>query len=224
MAVQEKTFHLRDYLTPGGRYPYERLPKDMQAAYDQGFGVMLLSVPGFPMISAYPEYKMKKPWCVDPTQYRPKCYKTAAEAMRRRSSQNADLQSNARPTWLVPAIIGAGVLGALFLFSGKSSAAPAGPKPCPVDMKKFEAWLIEKGLAGECAPNETNPPYTYVDLQKAGLAPAEFSPYVLVLGDGSFWYYSNINEPVVKSDNLKNQYAAYLGTLQGHPADLFMVA
>jgi hypothetical protein len=231
MAVQEKTFYLRDYLSPGGRYPYERLPKDMQAAFDEGYGVMLLSVPGFPMISAYPEYKMKKPWCVDPTKHKPKCYKTAAEAFRNRymaeNQVSGAMQVNAaQPAWLVPALVGGAVLGALILFSGKSSAASAAPakKTCPVDKQKFEAWLIEKQLAGECAPDVKDPPYTYVDLQKSGLAPAEFSPYVLVIGDGSFWYYSNINTPVSKSENLRNQYNTYLSTLQGHPADMFMVA
>lgn len=138
---------------------------------------------------------------------------------------NKSLQANAaRPSWLIPALIGGALLAGLVLFAGGSKAATSATnKLCPVDKQKFEAWLIEKQLAGECAPNVTNPPYTYIDLQKAGLAPAEFSPYVLVIGDGSFWYYSNVNAPVAKSENLRNQYNTFLSTLKGHPADMFMV-
>lgn len=77
---KEKTFYLRDYLVPGGRYPYERLPGDMEVALAQGYTVSLISVPGFLMVLGWPG--KKKPWCRELMGGREKCFKTAREAIR----------------------------------------------------------------------------------------------------------------------------------------------
>jgi hypothetical protein len=75
----ELTLHLRDYLTPGGRYPYERLPGDMMMALSRGCDVMLLSVPGFLMVwgSALLAKEGRRAWSSD-RRY----YATAYEALR----------------------------------------------------------------------------------------------------------------------------------------------
>lgn len=57
---ESATFHLRDYLTPGGVYPYNELAPDLEAALAQGRKVYLISVPGFMMVSGYPGHA--KPW------------------------------------------------------------------------------------------------------------------------------------------------------------------
>jgi len=136
----------------------------------------------------------------------------------------------------VPWAVGAGVLGAWWLLSGtskgaSSSAEPIQPLPgscLPIDKTKFEAWLVEKQLAGNTT-NITLPfPSTYEFLVTTKLAPADLPfgrPYVLVLGNGEFWYYKDKNSAPVKSPNLMNQYCAYVKSLAGarHPADFFMV-
>ena len=133
------------------------------------------------------------------------------------------LQANApQPAWLMPVLIGGAIAAGLWLWASSTKAATP---TCPVDLKKFNDWLIAKELAGECVPELAVAPATYSDLQKLALAPGEFHPYVLVLGDGSFWYYSNYSEKAERSENLKNQYQTFAGgSLKGHPADLFMVA
>jgi hypothetical protein len=58
------TFHLRDYLSPGGRYPYDKLAPDMERALAAGNEVSLLSVPGFLMVRGDPSLADEglKPW------------------------------------------------------------------------------------------------------------------------------------------------------------------
>ncbi len=78
----ETTIYLRDYLSPGGKYPYERLTIDMENALEAG-GVSVISVPGFLMIWGSKEYA--KPWMADG-----KTYKTAYEALNgKRGSKNS---------------------------------------------------------------------------------------------------------------------------------------
>jgi hypothetical protein len=48
-------FSLRDYLKPGGRYPYEELAEDLEASVAAGYKTYLRSVPGFMMLAGYPE-------------------------------------------------------------------------------------------------------------------------------------------------------------------------
>lgn len=116
-----------------------------------------------------------------------------------------------QPKWLIPTLIGGAIVAGVLAFTRKAESSTKTQKTCPVDRQKFETWLIEKGLAGECAPELTTAPANYKALQEAKLAPAEFYPYVLVLGDGSFWYYPDPSSTASKSENLRSQYAAYSG-------------
>lgn len=78
------TLYLRDYLSPGGRFKYEDLPRHLEKVLEctpEDQTVCLLSVPGFPMLIGWP--KQKKPWSACDVG-RPKTYKTAEEALRRR--------------------------------------------------------------------------------------------------------------------------------------------
>jgi len=54
-------FELRDYLSPGEKYPYNDLPKDMEDARRAGFHVYLWSVPHFMMVSGHPDISYR-PW------------------------------------------------------------------------------------------------------------------------------------------------------------------
>jgi len=134
------------------------------------------------------------------------------------------MQANQRqPTWLVPALVGVAVVGGVLLFTGKTSAAVSSKKSCPVDLEKLNNWLIEKQMAGECAPELSTAPPNYKALVALKLAPAEYVPYTLVLGDGSFWYYPDPSSAPSKSENLRKQFATFAGgSLKGHPADMFL--
>jgi len=135
------------------------------------------------------------------------------------------LQANvAQPKWLMPALIGGAIAAGLLVFANSTKGASAPTKKgAEVDcVPKFDDWLVEKQLSGICT-NLTKAPDSYKLLQDLDLAPAAFYPYVLVLADGSFWYYSSPTEPPAKSDNLKAQFNTFLGTLKGHPADMFTV-
>lgn len=137
----------------------------------------------------------------------------------------------------VPWAIGAGVLGAWWAIAGsKTSSASSGPKltpapgSClPIDAGKFDAWLIEKQLAGNIAPVTLPFPTSYDDLVNLKLAPPDLQfgvPFVLVLGNGEFWYYQTRKTPPSKSSNLMNQYCTFVKSLagvHGHPADYFML-
>ena len=81
----DATFRLRDYLVPGGRYPYEQLAGDMEMAFLKGFNVSLLSVPEFLMVLGLQHankkpWDVKKPWCTE--GMRRKRYARAADAIR----------------------------------------------------------------------------------------------------------------------------------------------
>ena len=52
--------YLRDYLRPGGRYPYDRLPLDLEGLLTAGCCVVLLSVPGFPMLYGHPDLQSRR--------------------------------------------------------------------------------------------------------------------------------------------------------------------
>lgn len=73
-------FQLRDFLSPGGRYKYDDLPKWMEQARNDGRDVYLMSVPGFLMVSGHPG-SSKKPWS-DADSFRPRRFRTAREAIR----------------------------------------------------------------------------------------------------------------------------------------------
>jgi len=79
----EADFRLRDYLSPGGRYPYADLAGDLEAALADGFTVYLFSVPGFMMLAGHPSEpgcEDLEPWHV--TDAGDEYHKTAAEALR----------------------------------------------------------------------------------------------------------------------------------------------
>ncbi len=56
------TFRLTWYLSPGGRYPYEDLPGDLEMALSYDHEVVLLSVPGFVMLHGVAMPECKRPW------------------------------------------------------------------------------------------------------------------------------------------------------------------
>ena len=76
---EEARFSLRDYLSPGGMFPYSELDGDLEAARLDGFPVVLISVPGFLVCHADPKIKTKRPWY---SSARSKAYRTAGEARR----------------------------------------------------------------------------------------------------------------------------------------------
>ncbi len=58
-----KRFELRDYLQPGGIYPYKQLPEDMEHYLKQGYTVYVYSVPGFMMAAGHPNLvESSYPW------------------------------------------------------------------------------------------------------------------------------------------------------------------
>lgn len=77
--AETHTIHLRDYLSPGGRYPYAKLSVDMGLALENGKDVVVLSVPGFLMVrgSADLAKEGRRAWCADG-----KYYVTPYEALR----------------------------------------------------------------------------------------------------------------------------------------------
>ena len=80
-------FRLKDYLSPGNRYPYNDLPNDLEAARRQGLAVSLLSVPGFLMVGAFPDAPGKRPskkpwWTSSMGKFRE--FATAREALKNR--------------------------------------------------------------------------------------------------------------------------------------------
>lgn len=79
------TFRLRDYLVPGGKYPYSDLAKNLEDARKQGHIVYLYSVPGFMIVSGYPDVEGEDnslPWhdCDEPSEHG--YYATAKEALQ----------------------------------------------------------------------------------------------------------------------------------------------
>lgn len=77
---KEATLYLRDYLMPGGLYPYDCLPQHCEHWLAQGYEVCVISVPGFLMFSGHPGYK--KPWG-SLSMGKFKQYKTAYEALHK---------------------------------------------------------------------------------------------------------------------------------------------
>jgi hypothetical protein len=75
-------FHLRDYLSPGGKYPYAALAPALEAALAAGQRVYLWSVPRFFMLAGHPGITDGRPWS-DGTHW----YKTAADAIRRKGGK-----------------------------------------------------------------------------------------------------------------------------------------
>jgi hypothetical protein len=163
--------------------------------------------------------------------------KGSESELRSQMTSLRTLQANAPANW-VPWAVGGAVLAAWWLFSGTSSGASGGGGPtltpvtgsCPVDPKNFDAWLIEKQLAGNVAPVTLPFPTSYDMLVSLKLAPADLQfgvPFVLVLGNGEFWYYQTKKTAPVKSTKLMNEYCTFAkslaGALRGHPADYFMV-
>lgn len=73
--------NLRDYLSPGGSYPYEMLFVHANKALAEGKKVYLWSVPGFLMVSGWPGEK--KPWMTgaDIGGHRVKTFRDLREAL-----------------------------------------------------------------------------------------------------------------------------------------------
>jgi hypothetical protein len=69
---KQADFRLRDYLSPGGRYPYDDLASDLEAALAQGYTVYLFSVPGFMMLAGHPDALQD----ADPAPWHPCDYNT----------------------------------------------------------------------------------------------------------------------------------------------------
>ncbi len=72
------TFRFKSYLGPYNLFPYNDLSKDLEAAHKEGFEVVLLSVPGFVMLSSF--QGSKKPWGKT-VGFKFKTFKTAREAL-----------------------------------------------------------------------------------------------------------------------------------------------
>lgn len=60
--MKDCDIELRDYLSPGGKYPYNQLFRDMQAAFDAGRAVYVWSVPGFMIAAGHPDDTSGYPW------------------------------------------------------------------------------------------------------------------------------------------------------------------
>lgn len=76
---KEASFYLRDYLSPGGKYPYDDLPNDLEQALKAGYTVYLFSVPGFMMLAGHPDGELY-PWHI--TDYGDVWFATAKEALK----------------------------------------------------------------------------------------------------------------------------------------------
>jgi hypothetical protein len=75
----EAVFRLRDYLVPGGRYPYSELAADLEEALAAGNTVYLYSVPGFMMLAGHPDGE-GEPWHV--TDSRDAYFERAMDALK----------------------------------------------------------------------------------------------------------------------------------------------
>ena len=75
-----KVLWLKDYLAPGGKYPYSQLTEDMERLIREGFKVNVLSVPGFHMASGHPDLvKFNTPFWDNQGYW----YKTAKDCINR---------------------------------------------------------------------------------------------------------------------------------------------
>jgi hypothetical protein len=72
---------LRDYLNPGGLYPYELLTEHLESGLATGRTVYLWSVPGFMMLAGHPGFE--RPWSDGQGVY----YRTAADALNRKNGR-----------------------------------------------------------------------------------------------------------------------------------------
>jgi hypothetical protein len=77
---------LRDYLKPGGVYPYERLFEHMQQAMDAGNTVYVWGCAGHFVASGHPDIT-ELPWHDGSGYY----YKTAKNCVQRRGGRNMDI-------------------------------------------------------------------------------------------------------------------------------------
>ncbi len=76
-------FRLRDYLSPGGKYPYDDLAPDLESAFSAGYVVYLFDVPGNMMVTGYPleeDDDDYRPWAN--MDCRDMYYGTAKEALK----------------------------------------------------------------------------------------------------------------------------------------------
>lgn len=78
--TKEATLYLRDYLVPGGIYPYDTLPIHCEEWLKKGYKVAVISVPGWLMFSGWPG--RAKPWSTL-SMGKFHQYKTAREALRK---------------------------------------------------------------------------------------------------------------------------------------------
>lgn len=85
VATQFEKVELRDYLSPGGRYPYRMLPKHLEDMRRAGHNVMLYDVPGFHMLTGWSDEENLyegRPWSREG-----KYYKSALDALKERGGK-----------------------------------------------------------------------------------------------------------------------------------------
>jgi hypothetical protein len=145
--------------------------------------------------------------------------------------------------WLLGGLVVGGA-ALYFLTRDKAAASTtttATPPPlppaavCTVDQVKLTQWGFTAGVVAVQIPTAFpggTPPMP--NQLKAMLPPAmqaqldalsSGQAVVVVLQDGSFWYYANDASAPVRRDDLHADYCQKYGsaTLQGHPINLFMI-
>jgi hypothetical protein len=113
-------------------------------------------------------------------------------------------------------IVGAVALVGYLLFAKRAEAKTAAvPATCAIDLQKLDRWGSARGFPVLYFPNATSP-LTFEELDASPLS-AQFqnlpdsTQVVVVIGDGSFWYYIGEGEQMGRADNLRADYCAFEG-------------
>jgi hypothetical protein len=110
-------------------------------------------------------------------------------------------------------IVGAVALVGWLVFGRRSPIAPAAaatPATCPIDLQKLDRWGEARGFLINVLPNATPPTLEEYRQGAAPLAPGEQA--VVVLTDGSFWYYITEPPSTGRADNLRADYCSFPNT------------
>jgi len=170
-------------------------------------------------------------------------HKMSPSAKRAALAREGKLQANpSAAPWVLGALaLGAAAIWYLNKDKTASTTTTATPPPlppaavCTVDQVKLTQWGFTAGVVAVQVPTAFpggTPPMP--NQLKAMLPPAmqaqldalsSGQAVVVVLQDGSFWYYANDASAPVRRDDLHADYCQKYGsaTLQGHPINLFMI-
>lgn len=109
-------------------------------------------------------------------------------------------------------LVGAAALVGWLIFGRKSpvaAAAEATPATCPIDPAKLDRWGEARGFPIELLPRNDAPTLEEFLVSDLASRVSAGEQAVVVLLDGSFWYYINQPPSTGRADNLRADYCSF---------------